>query len=177
MNFLKCSSKAGARCLLIVLAGGLLLLPTVAQSGYILQNIINAGDPNFNQELAINNSGTIAGYFGESVVVANNGYTVVAPYGQANFTAENFPSAAELQTQVTGINNSGGTVGFWVDGSGANHGFIDIGGAFTSLDDPLGTATQFTQHRATGTETGGTTSRVRFAKYRIGCTGPETGSQ
>lgn len=135
-----------ARCVLSMLAGGFLLLPTAAQGGYILQNIVNSGDPNFNQELAINNSGTIAGYFGDSVVVPNNGYTVVAPYGQTNFTAENFPSGSETQTQVTGINNSGTTVGFWVDASGANHGFTDIGGTFTSVDDPLGSATpEFTQ--------------------------------
>jgi hypothetical protein len=144
MKSLKCNPRAGARCVLSMLAGGLLLLPTAAQGGYILQNIVNSGDPNFNQELAINNSGTIAGYFGDSVVVPNNGYTVVAPYGQANFTAENFPTGT--QTQVTGINNLGNTVGFWVDGTGANHGFTDFGGIFTSLDDPASTAAPaFTQ--------------------------------
>jgi hypothetical protein len=126
------------------LAGGVLLLPAAAQGGYILQDIVNNGDPNFNQELAINNSGTIAGYFGDSVVVFNNGYTVVSPFGQGNFAAENFPGS--VQTQVTGINNLGNTVGFWVDSSGANHGFTDVGGIFTSVDNPGSTATPaFTQ--------------------------------
>lgn len=129
---------------LFLLFGGLLLAPADARAGFIFQDIVNNGDPNFNQELAINNSGTIAGYFGDSVIVANNGYTVVPPYAQANFTAENFPTA--VQTQVTGINGSGETVGFWVDGSGANHGFTDLGGTFSSVDDPNSNATPvFTQ--------------------------------
>ncbi len=146
MKSLKYNPNAGARCVMSMVAGGVLLLPAAAQGGYILQDIVNNGDPNFNQELAINNSGTIAGYFGDGTTVFNNGYTVVAPFGQGNFTAENFPSAGETQTQVTGINNLGNTVGFWVDSSGANHGFTDIGGVFTSLDDPGSTATPvFTQ--------------------------------
>ena len=48
------------------------------------------------------------------------------PYGQGNFSNENFPGAA--QTQVVGINNNGDTVGFWVDGKGANHGFYALKG-------------------------------------------------
>jgi hypothetical protein len=80
------------------------------------------------------------------VIVPNNGYTVVAPFGQANFSAENFPSGSEMQTQVTGINNIGNTVGFWVDSTGANHGFTDFSGVFTSEDDPASTASpMFTQ--------------------------------
>jgi uncharacterized membrane protein len=117
-----------------VLAGGFLLIPAGAQAGFIFQDIVNSGDPNFNQELAINSAGVIAGYFGDGTIVPNNGYTVVPPYGQANFTAENFPGS--VQTQVTGINNAGDTVGFWIDNTGANHGFTDIGNVFTSVDNP-----------------------------------------
>ena len=47
-------------------------------------------------------------------------------YGQGNFTNENFPGAS--QTQVVGINNNGDTVGFWVDGKGANDGFYALKG-------------------------------------------------
>lgn len=76
------------------------------------ENIINSNDPTFNQALGINNAGTIAGYFGSGMAGhPNQGYTVGSPYGQANFTNENFPSS--VQTQVTGINNIGTTVGFW----------------------------------------------------------------
>src|ERR1039458_5849220 len=61
------------------------LLPGGAQAGYIYQNVINPGDPTFNQELGINNAGTIAGYFGSGAPIGTpppftltptQGYTV-----------------------------------------------------------------------------------------------------
>src|ERR1017187_7829112 len=52
------------RMAVLLLISGLSLLPGGAQAGYIYQNVINPGDPTFNQELGINNAGTIAGYFG-----------------------------------------------------------------------------------------------------------------
>jgi hypothetical protein len=134
-----------ARHALFLLAGGFLLIPEGAQAGYIFQNVVNSGDPTFNQELGINNAGTIAGYFGSGAPGSpNKGYTVVSPFSQASFTNENFPGS--VQTQVTGINGAGNTVGFWVDASGANHGFTDIGNIFTNVDDPLSTSAPiFTQ--------------------------------
>ena len=53
-----------ARIAVPPLIGGFLLLPQGARPGYIFQDVINPGDPTFNQELSINNAGTIAGYFG-----------------------------------------------------------------------------------------------------------------
>lgn len=106
------------------------------------QNVVNNGDPTFNQELGINNSGLITGYFGSGAAGRpNQGYTTVPPYN--SFTAENFP--ASVQTQVTGLNNIGTTVGFWSDtnlgvGLDNNFGFVDIGGSFTNVNNP-GTAT------------------------------------
>ena len=41
-----------------------------------------------------------------------------------------------MQTQVTGLNNRGVTVGFWAPVSGANHGFVDVGGRFRTADFP-----------------------------------------
>ena len=41
-----------------------------------------------------------------------------------------------MQTQVTGLNNKRDTVGFWVDGTGTNRGFVEWNGAFTSYTDP-----------------------------------------
>ena len=55
------------------------------------------------------------------MVVNNNGYTLVPPN---TYTTENFPGA--VQTQVVGINNTGTTVGFYVDGTRANHGFDEM---------------------------------------------------
>jgi hypothetical protein len=125
---------------ILVLGSGCLLSSGSMQAGYVFQDIIDNADPTFNQALSINNTSTIAGYFGSGTPGhPNKGYTVVPPYGQANFANENFPGSA--QTQVTGINTAGNTVGFWVDSVGTNHGFTDIGGTFTTADDPLTTAT------------------------------------
>lgn len=116
-----------------------------ALAGYMLQNIISNHDPTFNQELGINNSGEIAGYFGSGAAGhPNKGYTVVPPYAQANFTNENFPGS--VQTQVTGLNDTGATVGFWSDTNkgpplDANFGFVDQGGSFTNVNNPATPAT------------------------------------
>lgn len=69
-------------------------------------------DPTFKQLLGINNDGVIAGYFGSGMPAGthpNKGYTLDLPYGQGNYVNENFPGSR--QTQVTGINDKGTTVG------------------------------------------------------------------
>jgi hypothetical protein len=99
-------------------------------------------DPTFNQLLGINNEGEIAGYFGSGAAGhPNQGYTLNPPYGQANFVNENF--LGSVQTQVTGINNKGVTVGFWADANHANmvnnnFGFVYDDGTFTDVVDPAG---------------------------------------
>jgi len=103
---------------------------------YSFQSVISPGDPAFTQLLGINNSSTIAGYFGDGTVVPNNGFTLVLPN---SYTPENFPAAA--QTQVIGINNTGSNDGFYVDGAGVTHGFT-FNGSFTTMDAP---ATAFNQ--------------------------------
>jgi hypothetical protein len=101
--------------------------------GYTFQTVINPGDPNFTQLLGINNSSTIAGYFGDGSVVPNNGFTLVLP---STFTPENATSLGAVQTQVVGINNTGETVGFYIDGTGVNHGFTFNGSTFTDVSNP-----------------------------------------
>ena len=109
-----------------------------AQAGYVFHDIVNPGDVTFNQELGINNSGEIAGYFGSGAAGhPNQGYTTTPPY--TSFTPENFPGS--VQTQVTGINNLGTTVGFWSNtnlgvGLDSNFGFTDVGGTFTNVINP-----------------------------------------
>jgi hypothetical protein len=109
-----------------------------AQAYYVFQDIINPGDPTFNQVLGINSSGEIAGYFGSGAALhPNQGYTTMPPY--TSFTTENFPGS--VQTQVTGINNAGVTVGFWSKtnmgvGLDSNFGFVDQGGSFTNVNNP-----------------------------------------
>jgi hypothetical protein len=136
-------SSFGATFPVGVLAGLALVCgvqPAFADLTY--QNIINPGDPTFNQELGINNSGLISGYFGSgNAGFPNKGYTTAPPY--TSFTPENFTGS--VQTQVTGLNNNGTTVGFWSDtnmgvGMDNNFGFVDVGGTFTNVNNP-GTAT------------------------------------
>src|SRR5271167_2834857 len=96
---------------------------------YSFQTVISPGDPAFTQLLGINNSSTIAGYFGDGTIVPNNGFTLVLPN---HYTPENFPGAA--QTQVIGINSAGNTDGFYIDTGGVTHGFTNIGGTFHTVD-------------------------------------------
>ncbi len=127
----------GSRCLLAVVAGLTpLAMGTTARAGsFTFQTLNNANDPTFNQLLSINNEGTIAGYFGiGSTAHPNKGYTLAPPYGQGNYTNENFPGS--FQTQVTGINNAGLTVGFYADTLNNNFGFVDRNNSFTAVIDP-----------------------------------------
>lgn len=64
----------------------------------------------------------------------NKGYTFTPPYTQYTYHDENFPGS--VQTQVTGINNTDRTVGFWADANGDNFGFVDHDGQFTNVVDP-----------------------------------------
>ena len=121
--------------LLLLLAAFSSIASAHGQAGYHFTTLNDQADPTFNQLLGINNHKVIAGYFGSG---ANNhpnkGYTLSRPYGQGNYLNENFPGS--IQTQVTGINNAGNTVGFWVDGNGNNFGFAHWNGVFTSYKNP-----------------------------------------
>lgn len=94
------------------------------------QTIDDNADPTFNQLLGINNNNEICGYFGNGLTAQtpNKGYTIVPPYGQSNFTNENFPGS--VQTQVTAINQAGQTAGFGIGPMGKSFGWIDWNNAF-----------------------------------------------
>ena len=112
--------------------------------GYKITTLDNANDVTFNQLLGINNHGVIAGYFGSGAQGApNKGYTLLPPYGQGQYQNENFPGS--VQTQVTGLNDKGVTVGFWSSMNNAsmvndNHGFWEKNGKFHNADFPTGDA-------------------------------------
>jgi hypothetical protein len=131
------------------LAVGFSVAVSSAEAGYSFTTINSTGgDGDFTQLLGINNAGTIAGYFGDGTAVPNNGFTIAPPYGSADFTPENFTvgGVTAAQTQVVGINNTGATVGFYVDASGVSHGFILTGGTFTTVDNTTGlTSAPFNQ--------------------------------
>lgn len=141
--------RLAARCRRLALAGvvsalglGAAAVPAVASNGgqpthYQFETLDNNHDLTFNQLLGINNrNNVIAGYFGAgSPGHPNKGYVLSSPYGQSNYVNENFPGST--QTQVTGLNDNGVTVGFWSDSDlpnpnntnvNANFGFYAIHG-------------------------------------------------
>ena len=111
-------------------------------TSYRFETLDNMHDVTFNQLLGINNEGVIAGYFGSGAAGhPNKGYVLLPPYGQANYVNENFPGS--VQTQVTGLNNRGVTVGFWSNtnkgvGMDANFGWVNVNGHFRQADFPTG---------------------------------------
>jgi hypothetical protein len=114
----------------LAIATALVLMPAIGQANtYNFTDVSSPGDPAFTQLLGINNSSTIAGYFGDGTTVFNNGFTLMLPN---NYTPENFPGA--VQTQVIGINSAGDTVGFYIDSGGVTHGFQKVGNTFSTID-------------------------------------------
>ncbi len=111
--------------------------------GYQFTTLDNDHDLTFNQLLGINDEGLIAGYFGSGAQGhPNKGYLLEPPaYGQGSYVNENFPGSE--QTQVTGLNNRGVTVGFWSSMNTAsmmnnNFGWVNVDGHFRQADFPTG---------------------------------------
>jgi hypothetical protein len=109
---------------------------TASRSALSFRTLDNPADPTFNQLLGINDRGRIVGYFGSGADAThpNKGYTVKVHDERPTFRNENFPGST--QTQVVGVNNNATTVGFYVDATGANVGFVARYGHFTSVTNP-----------------------------------------
>jgi hypothetical protein len=116
--------------------------PATHQTSYRFVTLDNQRDVTFNQLLGINNHGEIAGYFGSGAAGhPNKGYQLYPPYRQRNYVNENFPHS--VQTQVTGLNDNGVTVGFWssmntASMSNNNFGFWEQNGKYHTADFPTG---------------------------------------
>ncbi len=129
-----------------VIGAGAVASPALAtpQGGhsahYQFRTIDNGADPTFNQLLGINQNGLIAGYFGSGAMGhPNKGYLLAARHGQARYQNENWPEST--QTQVTGLNDHGVTVGFWSTMNTANQmndnrAFVSDRGYFIDSDYP-----------------------------------------
>ena len=117
-----------ARCLLAAVP---LAIAPAAHAGYKLTYVPDPTDTGLINLLGINDSMTIAGF---DDATTNQGFTLTLPH---SFTTVKYPGAAS--TQVTGINAAGDLSGFYVDAMGNNHGFTDIGGTFTTVDNPAST--------------------------------------
>jgi hypothetical protein len=117
-------------------------LSSVTAGSYQIVKLNDARDETFNQLLGINNAGVIVGYFGSGAAGhPNKGYTLVPPFAQHSFLNENFPRAK--QTQVTGLNDNGVTVGFWSKQNTAsmtddNFGFYEQNGRFHDVNFAIG---------------------------------------
>ena len=136
-------AAAGALAVSAALAlaglGGPAGASTLTSGGYQFRTVDNARDLTFNQLLGVNNEGVIAGYFGSGAQGHPNQGYLRWPNGA--FTSENFPGS--VQTQVTGLNDEGVTVGFWSKMNNANQvndnfGFFSVGGRFYSVNFPTG---------------------------------------
>jgi hypothetical protein len=106
-------------------------------TSYSFQTLDNGRDLTFNQLLGINDEGVIAGYFGSGAAGHPNQGYLLLPDG--HYISENFPHS--VQTQVTGLNNRGVTVGFFSDtdlggGMDANYGWVNVDGHFRKVDFP-----------------------------------------
>lgn len=141
----------GARFALLaaapVIGAGAVAAPAVAhdhggRTSYNFATLNNNADTTFNQLLGINQDGLIAGYFGSGLQGhPNKGYLLHRPYGQQNYVNENWPISA--QTQVTGLNDRGVTVGFWSSTNNGgttpvndNRAFVSVHGYFIDGDFP-----------------------------------------
>jgi hypothetical protein len=114
-----------------------------SSDGYQFVTAGSDHDRTFNQLLGINNEGVIAGYFGSGVKGhPNKGYEILPPYAQGDIHSENFPHS--VQTQVTGLNDKGVTVGFFSGENNANNvnnnfGWYAAGGHFHEVNFATGT--------------------------------------
>jgi hypothetical protein len=135
-------AQASATRQAAVTAKGMQTMPAGTASAYQFSSLDNASDLTFNQLLGVNNEGVIAGYFGSGAQGhPNKGFLLLPQYGQGNYVNENFPGS--VQTQVTGLNDNGDTVGFRSSMNNAsqvndNHGFWAKNGAFHTVDFPTG---------------------------------------
>jgi CHRD domain len=114
------------------------------QTAYNFSTLDDHNDPTFNQLLGINNEGEIAGYFGSGAQGhPNTGYLLFPPFRQDNYWSENYPHS--VQTQVTGLNDNGVTVGFFSTkndanvGNDPNFGWYAADGHFHEVNFPTGT--------------------------------------
>lgn len=125
-----------------VAACGAALAVTPAQAGYSFETINDPADQpfmgaTFTNLLGINNSDLIAGFYGSGQAGdPNKGFLLTLPN---TFTPENFPGSA--QTQLTGLNDMGTSVGYlYLTNNGVpvdnQFGFYVKGGTFVEVNNP-----------------------------------------
>lgn len=108
--------------------------------GGTFKTVDNPASPVFNQALGINDANVTVGYYAPTQL----GTTGQIAYSQSGgaFTNINALLPTNFDSQAVGINNSNKIVGFYQPTSTTSIGFLDVGGAISSID-PLGST--FTQ--------------------------------
>jgi PEP-CTERM motif len=94
----------------------------------------------FNQLLGINQNGTeIAGYSSFTDPAGMTGQKAFSLAGLTTYTDINGLLPANVNSQATGVNNTGAVVGFYMPTATTSLGFLDQNGMITTLD-PFGSA-------------------------------------
>jgi hypothetical protein len=107
------------------------------QVTYTFSTLDNSHDPTFNQLLGINNHDRIAGFYGSGAPGhPNRGYLLSKPYSQSDYHAVRYPGSS--QTEVTGLNDTGVSVGIYANPSGAHFGFYLQNGGYHKVTFPTG---------------------------------------
>lgn len=135
-----------------------------AAAGYSVRTVADPTGNNFINLLGINDSGTIAGFDNNNPA---QGFTLTLPN---HFTSQNFPGSTS--SMVTAINNNGDTAGIYTDVNNNTHGYTDVHGIFSTVDNPASTV--FNQ--ALGINNAGTTVGY-YAPTQAGTTGQIAYSQ
>jgi hypothetical protein len=113
-----------------IMLGGVLLAAATgpASAGYSVQTVTDPTGTAFINLLGINDSGTIAGFDNANTA---QGFTLTLP---SNFTPQNYPNS--FTSMVTAINNNGDTAGIYTDPNNVTHGYTNIHGIFSIVDNP-----------------------------------------
>jgi hypothetical protein len=89
--------------------------------------------PAVNQLLGINDNAVAAGFYNDANG-NSHGYTYNLNTGK--FTPVVDPAAAAASLTATAIDDAGDVAGFFVNGTGRDSGFLDVGGTFTTIRFP-----------------------------------------
>lgn len=103
------------------------------QVTYTFSTLDNSHDTTFNELLGINNHDRIAGFYGSGAPGhPNKGYLLSTPYSQSDYHAVHYPGSA--QTEATGLNDTGVSVGIYATASGAHFGFYLQNGGYHKVN-------------------------------------------
>jgi uncharacterized membrane protein len=146
---------------------GFAQVPFVSANG----GFITIDDPlsniGFTEANGINDAGQVVGDYDVAVPDPNGGNQREQNGFLLNgsvFTTIDDPLG--VSTTLTGINNAGIIVGYYIDGSGKAHGLVDVDGVLTTIDDPLGTG---------GTEVEGINNNGQVVGFYIDANGVSHG--